>query len=513
MEEQDIKERVLKYHQEGVSMRLTWAGIEEERAVYLGDFTNVVRDLTNSSPEDWDLVRAAMLHIAHIEGLCHEHNRWLGQEIFDAFEQEAQHHLYLLTVDTRRDRPTPKPGPQGMFPNHDMTTREATYYHSRAALALLASKDLPEQAIGLLEDINAVFAPRIRYYLPGRDYSLYLDQVSDRLPDLYERVGRFEDALNFTPISFDHPGQGVSSFDVAVRRLEGWLDQLSESGGVSAVERFLDLTYGWLDKAGEVDHEERGHIGDCSRMTRQFWAWYYGNALGRLTVARPSLRVSLLDEVENGEWENCWHTAGVLFETPAESWSDYRQRALNFYNASDIEYRQQGPRPGGTILPPHLSAQSDLYWAVRVGFADAHSGNAGERRVSLTGIADSVERLEAIASSTAQHVLRAERNTDILVETVENRVMPNDEHWYRLLQNNLADLLGSLPQATVRYLIEASRHQFANAMDDCKVSLCKSVESLLHRTLVREIQALPESNKLMLAIPRGKKPPRRLSRE
>ena len=308
----------------------------------------------------------------------------------------------------------------------------------------------------------------------------------------------------------------VAAFHPATLGSAGWRVGWTNSpspGGASAVERFLDLTYGWLDKAGEVDHEERGHIGDCSRMTRQFWAWYCGNALGRLTVARPSLRVSLLDEIEAGEWENCWHVAGVLFETPPESWDEYRQRALNFYNASDIEYRQQGPRPGGTILPPHLSAQSDLYWAVRVGFADAHSGDAVERRVSLTGIADSLERIETIASSTAQHVLRAERNTDFLVETVENRVMPSDEHWCGLLQKDLADLLGRLPQATVRYLIEASRHQFANHMDDCKVSLCKSVESLLHRTLVREIQALPESSELMLAIPRGKRPARKRSSE
>ena len=36
---------------------------------------------------------------------------------------------------------------------------------------------------------------------------------------------------------------------------------------------------------------------------------------------------------------------------------------------------------------------------------------ARERRVSSTGIADSLERIEAIASSTAQHVLRTERNS------------------------------------------------------------------------------------------------------
>ena len=50
-------------------------------------------------------------------------------------------------------------------------------------------------------------------------------------------------------------------------------------------------------------------------------------------------------------------------------------------------------------------------------------------------------------------------------------------------------------------------------MDDCKVSLCKSVESLFHRILVREIQALPESSGLILAVPRGKRPALKRSAE
>ena len=47
MEEQDISQQVLKYHQEHVSRMLTWVGVEEERAVYLCDYNNVVRDLAN----------------------------------------------------------------------------------------------------------------------------------------------------------------------------------------------------------------------------------------------------------------------------------------------------------------------------------------------------------------------------------------------------------------------------------------------------------------------------------
>ena len=267
------------------------------------------------------------------------------------------------------------------------------------------------------------------------------------------------------------------------------------------------MIYEWLDAASEVDDKERDHIGECPTTTRQFWAWYYGRALGLLIVARPSLRASLLGEIEAGEWENCWHVAGVLFESLPDSWSKYRQRALKFYNASEIEYRQDGPRPVGATLPPHLNAQSDLYWAMRVGFADAQSGNAAERRVSLAGIADSLERLETITSSSAQHALRTERNTDELLEVVKDRVPPNYEYWYGLLQEELPGLMSGLPRATADHLVDASRHRYAKEWDYCKVSLCKSVESLFVRMLVPAIQEVPESKGLTLALPRGKRLP------
>ena len=513
MDEQEMKWRVLTHHQENVSRGMTWVGIEEDRAVHLGAYSNVLRDLAEPSPDDWDLLRAAMLHIAFSESLNLEHDRWLGEEIFASFEKEAQDCLYYLTLDTRGDRPAPRFGPDEVFPHHHMTAREASYYYSRAALAVLVSRSDPGQAIELYEELDSMFTPQIRFHLPGVDHSLHPGRELDRLPVLYERVGRFEDALRFTSVSFTHFGWNVHPAHVAIRRLDGWLSQLSESSGIAEVECCLDTIYQWLDAASEVDDAERDHIGECPTTTRQFWAWYYGNALGGLLVTRPSLRGSLLDEIEAGEWENCWHIAGVLFETLPDSWTDYRQRALKFYNSSDIEYRQQGPRPGGTTLPPHLSAQSDLYWAMRVGFADAHSANAVEGRVSLAGIADSLERIETITSSSAQHALRTERNTDDLLEVVKTRVPPNHEYWYGLLQGELPGLMSRLPRATADHLVDASRHRSANEWDYCKVSLCKSVESLFVRVLVPAIQALPESRGLTLALPRGKRSARKRSPE
>ena len=247
--EQELKRRVLANHQEHVSHWLTWVGVEEDRAVHLGAYDNVLRELTDPSPDDWALLRAAMLHVALSESLNMEHNRWLGEEVFASFDRDAERHLYYMTLDTRRDRPAPRFDPEERFPYHHMTAREATWYYSRAALAVLVSNANPGQAIELLEELHSVFAPRIRFLLPETEYSLYLDRELERLPILYERVERFEDALRFTSVSFTHFGRNVHSADVAIRRLDGWLNQLCQSGGVAEVERCLDVIYVWMDSA------------------------------------------------------------------------------------------------------------------------------------------------------------------------------------------------------------------------------------------------------------------------
>jgi hypothetical protein len=180
---QDIEKRHLGYHQEHVSMNLTLSGIDDERAVYLGDYTNVVRDLADHDLDDWSLVQAAMLHIVYSEDLRFEHNRRIGQQIFARFNQEAQDYLHYLTLETRGDRPAPQFDLQEIYHYHQMTTREATFYYSRVALAVLASKDDPDQAIELFENVKTIFGPRFRYRLPGGDDSFH----GSLLPDLVLR--------------------------------------------------------------------------------------------------------------------------------------------------------------------------------------------------------------------------------------------------------------------------------------------------------------------------------------
>ena len=120
--------------------------------------------------------------------------------------------------------------------------------------------------------------------------------------------------------------------------------------------------------------------------------------------------------------------------------------------------------------------------------------------------------LKTIASSTAQHVLRTERNVDNLVEDVHSRVMPSDEYWHGLLRERLPSLLKVLPLPTVEHLIGASRHKFAKEWDDCGLYICKAVESLFHQIIEPEIQELPESKEMKLTVPRPRNSPRRYSR-
>ena len=150
---------------------------------------------------------------------------------------------------------------------------------------------------------------------------------------------------------------------------------------------------------------------------------------------------------------------------------------------------------------------------MRVGFADAHSDNPGEKTGALIGISDSLQRIETIASSMAHHVLRAERNTDHLLDDVRNRLPPNQQYWYGLLQDESDGLANRLPQVTADHLVDALKYKAAAEWDLWIVATCKSVESLFSRIVVPEIQSRTEPGTLTLALPRGKRSPRRIRHE
>ena len=256
----------------------------------------------------------------------------------------------------------------------------------------------------------------------------------------------------------------------------------------------------------------------CPFDTRQYWAWYYGYALGQLLASRPFLRESLFDELEAEDWNEGWPAGGVLFDNPEDSWEEYRARCLRFYHSADIEYLERGGSPFGERLryaerqPPHLSPQSDLYWAIRVGFADAHLLNGLQRSAPLGNIAEAVERVETIAGVTARHVLRTEHEMDRHWEEVRKGLPPTQEYWREELQRILNTVYDVLPEPTIRHLIKASDRDYANDPDGQRVAIGQAVESLFQELLEPRILENPTPKELILTVPQRRGQPREYSR-
>ena len=162
--------------------------------------------------------------------------------------------------------------------------------------------------------------------------------------------------------------------------------------------------------------------------------------------------------------------------------------------------------------PPHLSPQSDLYWAIRVGFADAHILNGEQRPASLGNIAEAVERVETIASVTARHVLRTEHEMDRHWEEVRKGLPPKEEYWREKLQRILNTVYEVLPEPTIQHLMKALDRGYANDPDSQRVAVGQAVESLFQELLEPRILENPPPKELILTVPQRSGQPREYSR-
>ena len=450
-----MDQRKLELYKRGMASRLHGSHLDDERSTYLSDYRNVLSDLPAANGENWDLAFATVVHIPYADGFLDE----IGTE----FKEGALTHVERLEAETYGDRPTLQLRQHEPPVTYDLNPHWLTYVWSRIAIGVMGASDDPSRAISLYEDITHLFSPYVDDRVQGLS-SLFAPQfVRNRLQCLYERVERFEDALNLSTPSANEvgwPRTGTEQYQTIARNLDGWLAQLRKAAAIAEVKRFLDLTYRLIKKVDGIDREERAQLSECPYDTRQYWAWYYGYVLGQLLASRPSLRESLFGDLEAEDWNEGWPAGGVLFDNPEDSWEEYRSRCLRFYHSADIEYLERGGSlfgersHYGERQPPHLSPQSDLYWAIRVGFADAHLLNGEQGPASLGNTAEAVERVEAIVGGTARHVLRIEHEMDRHWEDVRKGLPPEEEYWREELQRILDTAYEVLPEPTIRHLVK-----------------------------------------------------------
>ena len=332
-----MDQRKLELHKRGMELRLHGPHLGDERATYLSDYKSVLRDLPAANGEDWDLAFATVVHISYADGFL--------DEIVTDFREGALTHVERLVAETYSDRPILQLRQEELPVTYDLNPRWLTYVWSRIAIGVMVATDDPAHAINLYEDIAHLFSPYVNDQFLGMSSWFAPQFVRSRLQGLYERVEQFEDALNLSIPSANEIRwlrTGPEQYQTIARNLHGWMEQLLRAARLAEVKRFLDLTYRLIQKIDGLDREERTHLSVCSYDTRQYWAWYYGYAIGQLLASRPSLRESLFDELEAEDWNEGWPAGGVLFDNPEDSWEEYRSRCLRFYHSADIEYLERG---------------------------------------------------------------------------------------------------------------------------------------------------------------------------
>ena len=212
-----------------MEVRLHGPHLDDERATYLSDYMNVLRDLPASNAENWDLAFATVTHIAYADG-------FLDEIIAEFKGGGALAHVERLEAETYSDRPVLQFRRDDPPVAYEPNPRWLTYIWSRIAIGVMVATDEPAHAISLYEDVTHLFSPYVDDRVLGR-LSWFTPQfVRLRLQALYERVERFEDALHLSTPSANEigwPRTGTEQYQTIARNLDGWMEQLGRTAGNS----------------------------------------------------------------------------------------------------------------------------------------------------------------------------------------------------------------------------------------------------------------------------------------
>ena len=355
-----IDQWIQEQRKEFVGPSLRMASVSKSRAAYLSDHRNVLRDLPNSGTGHWDLALATALHIGYADQY--------QEEVLPNLVSEGRTHVYRLTTETEQNRPnlvlTPDQRPSG----GSLSNRGRTYIYCRIALAIMIERDQPRFAIQLYESIATLFPRITSHHIAIEPYWLAPGLPLRRLVGLYETVGRYEDALRLSiPYIVSCPYEPDRGYEAAIRRFNGWIGQVLNSGGIAEVKRLLDSIQTVMQRVSVNDQESREQLSDCLPETRQYWAWFYGYILGQMILQKPRRRESLLDELAANEWSEGWAASSMLVGTTSRSWKDYREWCLRLYHTSDLERKNNRVARLAKLPFVDWPVQHDPQWAMPSG--------------------------------------------------------------------------------------------------------------------------------------------------
>ena len=383
------------------------------------------------------------------------------------------------TADTPPALPDDDDDPYQTIPFDAQISR---YFHARVAAGLLMQLDEPNMALRYLQEACELLPPQTQCRLSA-DIEWYgARRVRPLLQRLYEGFEDYERALHMLRMT----GSLSTSTDqraLAEAYLARWTLQLTESAPVSTVRRLLDTLHSFILNADQVDEEIRKSLADCPRDTREFWAWFYGKVVGWFHINHPHLTHALRHELTGSDWVQGWPAVTLLAE-PTGNWSDHKETCMSLYEAADIEYK--GSRPWNSRQPAHLSPESDLYWAMRVGYCDAHiEADHDTDRPTLEAISAQLDDLRQIASASALRAMRLQEEANHRFSDLRDSIPSADTARDAIADALGNEMLNAFPVSTVEHLIEAWLADRQGRPHDARVATVKAVEAVFKR-LIRD---------------------------
>ena len=265
-------------------------------------------------------------------------------------------------------------------------------------------------------------------------------------------------------------------------------DQVDQSGEFD----FPDLS--WLSlfaAAADILSVSAGSesVGDvpqnCDHSSAQYQAWQFGQLAGRFAVADdrwrgvPIEKIWPLDEyiaggdLDESESERLWSAlttvAGLLAEGgPERDWERQRDRYLAMW-------KRCGTFHGLNL--GQIGTECDLYWALRIGFADKMLEQTAweSSQTSFGPTSSDVESIKDIVIATSLRQLREQQD----VERVLGRLPPTPQEIRGYIREQLGDAANALPGMVMSHFIKAEQYYRTEVDDeDAKVWFHKGVESL-----------------------------------
>lgn len=318
------------------------------------------------------------------------------------------------------------------------------------------------------------------------------------LQDFYVRRQDYEMALYLLTEAVASNSLPLSeSLAVVPGLLESFAEKCERGNSFMEWVGLFDQAAGITEICGEADVS--GDLpSKCKVSSPQFVAWRFGQLVARFAIRYGTYQGDIKQLLRKGyqgngtvvdailweggyghDWRNGTVVVSLLCEYDEHrNWQILRQQYISEWESSS-RYQWLSLCQAGT--------ETDLYWAVRIGFADkmlefANLESLIPAQTEPSPIVRNIERTENIVTTTDQRLQKQRLDIDKLIESQQKmleRLPPSKSEIIQQLQQNIT-VWDKLPSKVIDNLVQAETLcRTGVKTDDSKVWFNKTIEACI----------------------------------